>query len=96
MSKILLIDVDGTLVDDQNRLPDSAVTAIRQARDNGHRVNLCTGRSKVEVYQNFWDIGLDGMIGGLSIVWGRGPLRAVHRTGTWVLPNQSQCPFYGV
>ena len=64
MSKILLIDVDGTLVDYQNRLPDSAVTAVRQARANGHRVYLCTGRSKAEVYQNLWDIGLDGMIGG--------------------------------
>lgn len=64
MNKILLIDVDGTLVDYQNCLPDSAVTAIRQARANGHRVYLCTGRSKAEVYQNLWDIGLDGMIGG--------------------------------
>ena len=64
MSKILFIDVDGTLVDYQNRLPESAVTAIRCARANGHRVYLCTGRSKAEVYQNLWDIGLDGMIGG--------------------------------
>lgn len=64
MSKILLIDVDGTLVDYQNRLPNSAVTAIRRARARGHRVYLCTGRSKAEVYQNLWDIGLDGMIGG--------------------------------
>ena len=64
MSRILFIDVDGTLVDYRNRLPDSAVTAIRQARANGHRVYLCTGRSRAEVYQNLWDIGLDGMIGG--------------------------------
>lgn len=64
MSKILFIDVDGTLVDYENRLPDSAVTAIRAARANGHRVYICTGRSKAEVYPNLWDIGLDGMIGG--------------------------------
>lgn len=32
MSKILFIDVDGTLVDYENHLPDSAVRAIRAAR----------------------------------------------------------------
>ena len=64
MGKILFIDVDGTLVDYQNNLPDSATEAIRRARARGHRVYICTGRSKAEVYPNIWDIGLDGMIGG--------------------------------
>ena len=62
--KILLIDVDGTLVDYENNLPSSAVRAIRTARKNGHRVYICTGRSEGEIYQNIRDIGLDGMIGG--------------------------------
>ena len=62
--KILFIDVDGTLVDYQNHLPDSAVDAIRQARARGHRVYICTGRSRAEIYDNIWAIGLDGMIGG--------------------------------
>ena len=64
MSKVLLIDVDGTLVDYENNLPASAVDAIRKARAAGHKVYICTGRSRAEVYQNIWDIGLDGMIGG--------------------------------
>lgn len=64
MNKILFIDVDGTLVDYENNLPDSAVEAIRQARKNGHKVYICTGRSKAEVYDEIWNIGLDGMIGG--------------------------------
>ena len=64
MSKIIFIDVDGTLVDYENRLPKSAVEAIRQARKNGHKVYICTGRSKAEVYPEIWAIGLDGMIGG--------------------------------
>ena len=50
MGKIIFLDVDGTLVDYENRLPDSAVTAVRRARENGHRVYICTGRSKAEVY----------------------------------------------
>lgn len=62
--KIIFLDVDGTLVDYENHLPPSAAAAIRQARENGHRVYICTGRSKAEVYPELWDIGLDGMIGG--------------------------------
>ncbi len=64
MGKIIFLDVDGTLVNYECQLPDSAVAAIRQARKNGHRIYICTGRSKAEVYENLWDIGLDGMIGG--------------------------------
>lgn len=64
MGKMIFLDVDGTLVDYENHLPDSAVRAVRQARANGHRVYICTGRSRAEVYPWIWDIGLDGMIGG--------------------------------
>ena len=64
MGKIIFLDVDGTLVDYENRLPASAVEAIRRARANGHRVYICTGRSRAEVYPPLWEIGLDGMIGG--------------------------------
>mgnify|MGYP001194248245 CR=1 FL=1 len=64
MKKVVFLDVDGTLVDYENRIPKSAIEAIRKARKNGHKVYICTGRSKAEVYQELWDIGLDGMIGG--------------------------------
>ena len=64
MGKIIFLDVDGTLVDYEGRLPASAVDAIRRARRIGHRVYICTGRSRAEVYPPLWDIGLDGMIGG--------------------------------
>lgn len=64
MKKVIFIDVDGTLVDYENNLPDSAVMAIQKTRQNGNLVFICTGRSRAEVYQNIWDIGIDGMIGG--------------------------------
>lgn len=64
MSKILFLDVDGTLVDYQNRIPASAITAIRTARANGHLVYMCTGRSRAEIQPELWEIGLDGLIGG--------------------------------
>jgi len=64
MSKVIFIDVDGTLLTYENILPPSATEAIRTARKNGHKVYICTGRSRAEVYDYIWDIGLDGMIGG--------------------------------
>lgn len=64
MGKIIFMDVDGTLMNYENQIPQSAIDAIRKARRNGHKVYICTGRSEAEVYQEIWDIGLDGMIGG--------------------------------
>lgn len=63
-SKVIFIDVDGTLLTYENILPPSATVAIRTARKNGHKVYICTGRSRAEVYDYIWEIGLDGMIGG--------------------------------
>ncbi|NQN53228.1 Cof-type HAD-IIB family hydrolase [Streptococcus suis] len=64
MRKIIFLDVDGTLVDYHNRIPESAIRAIRKARENGHLVYVCTGRSRAEMQPELWEIGLDGMIGG--------------------------------
>ncbi|MBC1343552.1 Cof-type HAD-IIB family hydrolase [Listeria welshimeri] len=61
--KVIFVDVDGTLVNDDGLVPDSARTAITKARDNGHQVYLCTGRSKPELYESILSIGFDGIIG---------------------------------
>jgi len=62
--KIIFLDVDGTIIDYDNHIPESAVVAIRKAREKGHLVYVCTGRSKAEMPPEIWDIGFDGMIGG--------------------------------
>ncbi|SJZ87230.1 hypothetical protein SAMN02745116_01672 [Pilibacter termitis] len=62
--KIIFLDVDGTLVNYQNQVPESAVKAIQLARKNGHKVYLNTGRSKAELPDFLLDIGVDGMILG--------------------------------
>ena len=49
MSKILFLDVDGTLVDYEGRLPSSAVTAIRAARGQSPPVYRLTRRSPAQV-----------------------------------------------
>ncbi|PYE43252.1 Cof-type HAD-IIB family hydrolase [Paenibacillus barcinonensis] len=61
--KIVFIDIDGTLVNDDGSIPVSAQEACKQARKNGHLLYLCTGRSKAEIYDSIWEIGFDGLIG---------------------------------
>ena len=63
MGKIVFLDVDGTLINYEAKLPASAAKAVDLARANGHKVYICTGCSKAEILQrNLCD--LDGMIGG--------------------------------
>lgn len=63
MSKIVFLDVDGTLIDYETKLPASAAKAVDMARANGHKVYICTGCSKAEIEQRHL-CDLDGMIGG--------------------------------
>ena len=60
--KAVFLDVDGTLVDETGQIPDSARHAVREARANGHRVFLCTGRSLAELWPEIIDIGFDGLV----------------------------------
>lgn len=61
--KIIFLDVDGTLIDYEAKMPESAGKAVDQARANGHLVYLCTGCSKAEIAQRKL-CEYDGMIGG--------------------------------
>ena len=60
--KAIFLDVDGTLIDDYGRVPDSAVRAVGEARRNGHLVFLCTGRSMVELSPGVLEVGFDGFV----------------------------------
>lgn len=60
----ILLDIDGTVVNYNLQIPDSAKEAIAQARANGHEIYLCTGRAKAEIYDFLWDLGIDGLILG--------------------------------
>lgn len=64
MKKIIFLDVDGTLINYEAKLPLSAEKAVNLARENGHKVYICTGCSKAEIEQrDFRSMKLDGMIG---------------------------------
>lgn len=60
--KVLFFDIDGTLVNFQTQMPDSAKRALRQAQRNGHKIFLATGRGKAQIYPFLLDFGFDGII----------------------------------
>ena len=62
--RAVFVDVDGTLCDSRQRVPDSAIRALARARERGHRLFVCTGRSVPEVYPRFVDLGFEGVVGG--------------------------------
>lgn len=60
----VFVDIDGTLCDSRQRIPQSAIDALSEVRSKGHRLFACTGRSAPEVYPRFWDVGFEGIVGG--------------------------------
>lgn len=62
--RAVFVDVDGTLCDSRQRVPDSAVRALSRVRERGHRLFVCTGRSVPEIYPRFIDLGFEGVVGG--------------------------------
>lgn len=62
-TKYVFLDIDGTLVGRDGIIPDSAREAIEKARVNGHRIMICSGRSRCEMHDNILSVPLDGIVG---------------------------------
>lgn len=78
--RIVFLDIDGTLIDEQEQIQASTVEAVVRARAAGHLLFICTGRSRAEIYPQILDIGFDGIVSaGGSFVWLDGETR-VSRT----------------
>lgn len=59
--KSVFLDIDGT-ISDYGMIQASTITAIQKARENGHKVFICTGRSRGMIGQDIIDIGFDGLV----------------------------------
>ncbi len=80
-NKIIFLDVDGTLIDYETKCPATAKEAVKQARENGHKVYLCTGCSEFELSQR--DLPeTDGLIGGNGSYVKDGDKVLLHQTLT--------------
>ncbi len=61
--KAIFFDIDGTLFEQGNAVPESAVKAICELRRNGHLAFVCSGRSRIMVPEEaILSIGFDGVI----------------------------------
>lgn len=62
--KAVFLDVDGTMVDSDGKIPASTKEAVRMAKENGHKMVICTGRSQFQIYEELLAMGFSGIVGG--------------------------------
>lgn len=60
--RAIFFDIDGTLIGFDGVIPESAVKALGLAKENGHRLFICTGRPRCMVDERLAEYGFDGMI----------------------------------
>lgn len=77
MVKMALFDIDGTLRDEREGLPESAVQAVTELKRQGIFVCVCTGRSVGTIYDEVMALEPDGLIagGGSYIALGQAVLK---------------------
>lgn len=61
-SKLVFLDIDGTLADENHRVPESAQASCHEAQRNGHKLFICTGRSMPKIERSILDLGFDGVV----------------------------------
>ena len=65
MKKAVFFDIDNTIWNAKNEIPESTVTAIRALRANGHLAFLCSGRTRSFIrHPDLLGIGFDGIVSG--------------------------------
>lgn len=71
MGKLIFLDIDGTVVNLQGIMPESTREALVLARENGHQICICTGRTKGELYPFLLEMEMDGYIcgAGCHVEW---------------------------
>lgn len=71
MGKYLFFDIDGTLVGKSKTVTEKTKWAIAEARKNGHKAFLCTGRAPTSIVGDVTSIEFDGTVcsaGGFVII----------------------------
>lgn len=65
MKKAVFFDIDGTLWDEKQQIPESTKEALRLLKKNGHYMFLCSGRTRVFIPQEeLMPLGFDGILAG--------------------------------
>lgn len=65
MKKAVFFDIDGTLWDNKQQIPDSTREALLQLKKNGHYLFICSGRTRVFIPDEaLMPLGFDGIVAG--------------------------------
>ncbi|MGL5259372.1 MAG: HAD family hydrolase [Lachnospiraceae bacterium] len=63
--KLLFFDIDGTLLPHRQKfIPDSALCAIKKAKEAGHKIFINTGRTNISLPSIIRELDVDGYICG--------------------------------
>jgi len=60
--KLIALDVDGTLLNDDHHLSKEVVAAVREVSEAGSEIVLCTGRGPAGARPVLYDLGLQGTL----------------------------------
>lgn len=60
--RLIALDVDGTLLNDEHMLAEGTKTAVRQAHEAGATIVLCTGRGPSNSFYLMKELGLEGVL----------------------------------
>ena len=62
--RIIYVDIDGTLRDEQKGIPNSAIWALGKCREQGIQIAICTGRNPASIQDDVLALHPDGIISG--------------------------------
>jgi len=62
--KLIFFDIDGTIYDYYHGISPSVREGVKRLRENGHHPVICTGRTRVMIFDEIADMGFDGIIAG--------------------------------
>ena len=60
--KYLFFDIDGTLLSHTEGVSAKTIEALKLAKENGHKIFICTGRSYAEIPKIIYQFNFDGVI----------------------------------
>lgn len=80
--KVIFFDIDGTLINFGGEFPESAKKALVRAKENGHKIFICSGRSKCQIEKRLIDFGFDGYVcaAGAYVEYNGKPIYEHHLT----------------
>ncbi len=64
MKKVFFLDIDGTILDTGHEVSEYNIMALRDARKDGHKIFINTGRGKACIPEPILKLPLDGIVSG--------------------------------